>query len=72
MGKTLYKHSYLTVAALTTALLISTSTAMVFAAETATIKQGVSQQTAGDDVAVQHVGRFIVTPKSLTFVHAGA
>ena len=71
MGKTFYKHSYLTFAALTSALLISSSTAMVFAAETATIKQGMLLQTVSSDVAVENVGRFVVTPKSLTFIPAG-
>lgn len=68
MGKTLYKHNYLTVAAMTTALLISTSTAMVFAADTASIKQDVSP-LASD---AESIGRFIVTPKSSTFVPAVA
>lgn len=68
MVKTLYKHSYLTFAALTSAILISSSTAMVFAAETATTKKGAVTTLASDEIAVENLGRFIVTPKSSTFV----
>ena len=72
METTLYKHGYLFYVALTLALLISSSTAMVFAAETATIKQSLSQQAVSGDVGVENVGRFIVTPKTMTFVRADA
>ena len=68
MGKTLYKHSFLTVAALTTALLISSSTAMVFAVDTAIVKQDVSPLAS----EAENIGRFTVTPKSSTFVPAAA
>ena len=67
MGKTLYEHSYLTVVALSTALLISSSTAMVFAADTAKVKQGAAVASE-----VESVGRFVVTPKSSKFVPAKA
>ena len=68
MGKTLYKHSYLTVVALSTALLISSSTAMVFAADTAKVKQEAAAVTS----EVESIGRFVVTPKSSKFVPAMA
>ena len=71
MGKTLYKHSYLTFAALTSAMLISSSTAMVFAADTATIRQGAATTFKSDEIAVENLGRFIVTPKSSTYVRSG-
>jgi hypothetical protein len=71
MGTTLYKHSYLTFAALTTAMLISSSTAMVFAAETATIKQDAVTTSTSDENAIEDLGRFIVTPKTSTFVRSG-
>ena len=67
MSRTLYKHSFRTVAAMTTALLISSSTAMVFAAETATIAQDLALQSATSEANVENLGRFIVTPKSATF-----
>ncbi|MBK9624099.1 MAG: hypothetical protein IPO38_05925 [Rhodocyclaceae bacterium] len=67
MTKNLYKHSYRTIAAMTTALLISTSTAMVFAAETATIVQDLAHQSATMEASVESLGRFVVTPNSVSF-----
>jgi hypothetical protein len=65
-----FKRGYRSIASLTTALLISTSTAMVFAAETATIEQDVVTNAAIVDASVSDLGRFTVTPKSATFVSA--
>ena len=67
MTKNLYKHSYRTIAAMTTALLISTSTAMVFAAETATIVQDLAHQSATMEASVESLGRFVVTPNTVSF-----
>ncbi|MBK7685852.1 MAG: hypothetical protein IPJ25_07400 [Rhodocyclaceae bacterium] len=67
MTKNLYKHSYRTIAAMTTALLISTSTAMVFAAETATIVQDLAHQSTTMEASVESLGRFVVTPNSVSF-----
>ena len=67
MSKTLYKHGYRTIAAMTAALLISSSTAMVFAAETATIAQDVAQQAVVTEANIESLGRFVVTPKSASF-----
>jgi len=68
MTKQLYKRGYLGFASLTAALLISGSTAMVFAAETATIAQEVVAESATDQANIENLGRFVVTPKSATFV----
>lgn len=70
MAKKLYKHSVLSVAAMTAALLISSSTAMVFAAETATIAQDVVPVSTTTESNAESLGRFTVTPKSVTFVAA--
>ena len=67
MTKNLYKHSYRTIAAMTAALLISSSTAMVFAAETATIAQDLAHQSATMEASVENLGRFVVTPNSVSF-----
>ncbi|MBL0077318.1 MAG: hypothetical protein IPP41_15940 [Rhodocyclaceae bacterium] len=67
MTKNLYKHSYRTIAAMTTALLISTSTAMVFAAETATIVQDLAHQSTTMEASVESLGRFVVTPNTVSF-----
>ena len=68
MSTTFYKHSYRTIAAMTAALLISSSTAMVFAAETATVAQDVAQQSVVTEANIENLGRFVVTPKSASFV----
>ena len=70
MTKQLYKRGYLGFASLTAALLISSSTAMVFAAETATITTDVAPVSTTNEANVENIGRFVVTPKSATFVPA--
>ena len=70
MTKKLYKHSIFSIAAMTIALLISSSTAMVFAAETATITRDVAPVSTTNEANVENIGRFVVTPKSATFVPA--
>ena len=62
MEKTLYKHSTLLVTALIAALGISTSGAVVFAKDTATLKVPAP--------AVAVIGRFVVTPNSSTYIPA--
>ena len=68
MIKTITQRRILSVAAMTSALLISSSTAMVFAAETATIEQDVAVQMPAAPDKSTTIGRFVITPTTSSFV----